>query len=589
MAPKTEIPTPVPAGGTVQWVGLEELAAAPAFQEMLHREFPEDATSWADPVTRRTFLTLAGASAALAGIGCSPRPASRERILPYVRQPEDMTLGLPLYFATGFTLGGVCTGVLAKSREGRPVKLEGNPSHPTSNGAIDAITQASLLCLYDPDRSRQILKRSNPSGWESLVAELRPTLERLRTEGKAIRLLTDTIGSPALGGLILEFLATYPTAKWVQYEPANRDNAREGARLVYGEAVNTVYDFSKAYRVLSLDCDFLTCLPGSMRYSRDFNKLRNTHLKEKAPEKKEEPKKEGHSHGDAEGRVPTAEEMNRLYVVESMLTATGAVADHRLPLRSADVEAFARAVARELGVAGVGDSPAPEAARAWIAPLVADLKAHAGRSVVVAGDHQPPAVHALAHAMNGALGNIGQTVRNFSTAEVRPDNQAAQFRELVGEMADGKVSALLVIGANPVYTAPADVNFKGAMAKVPLKVHMGLHLDETGRECDWHLNEAHYLETWGDGRGHDGTASICQPLIAPLFNGRSPLELIASLLPDRGGELNPRGIVKAFWQKNWPANGGSTPNFETTWQKALQEGVIPNSARPPFGGQPNAG
>ena len=231
----------------------------------------------------------------------------------------------------------------------------------------------------------------------------------------------------------------------------------------------------------------------------------------------------------------------------------------------------------------------PEGAQAWIAPLVADLKAHDGRSVVVAGDHQPPAVHALAHAMNAALGNIGTTVLNFAPAEVRPDNQTALFRELVGEMAAGSVAALIVIGTNPVFTSPADVDFKAALQKVPLKVHMGSHLDETGTECTWHINEAHYLETWGDGRGHDGTASICQPLIAPLFNGRSPLELIASLLPDRGGELNARGIVKAFWQKNWPANGGSTTNFEAAWQKALQEGVIPNSARPRVDKQPNAG
>src|SRR5262249_7186357 len=298
MAVTTDVPTPAEPGGTAQWVGLEELAEDPAFQEMLHREFPEDATAWSDPVTRRQFLTLAGASVALAGIGCSPRMASPEKIYPYVRQPEQVTLGVPLFFATGSTVGGVCTGVLAKSREGRPIKLEGNPTHPTSTGAIDAITQASLLNLYDPDRSRLVLKNGIPTGWDAAVTELRTELNRLRGEGKAIRLLTDTIGSPALGGLILEeFLKFFSTAKspakWIQFEPANRDNAREGSRLAYGEYVNTTYDFTKAYRVLSLDADFLTCMPGSLRYSRDFNRLRNTHLRE----------------GD---RVPTANELNEL-------------------------------------------------------------------------------------------------------------------------------------------------------------------------------------------------------------------------------------------------------------------------------------
>src|SRR5262245_1594220 len=574
MAVTTDVATPAEPAGTEQWVGLEELADTPAFQEMLHREFPEDATAWADPVSRRQFIALAGASVALAGAGCwSPRPASPEKIYPYVRQPEQMTLGLPLFFATGFTVGGVCTGVLAKSREGRPIKLEGNPTHPSSTGAIDAITQASLLNLYDPDRSRLVLKNGVPTGWDNAVTELRTELNRLREERKAIRLLTDTIGSPALGGLILEeFLKVFPSAKWVQYEPASRDNAREGGKLAYGDYVNTTYDFTKAYRVLSLDADFLTCMPGSLRYSRDFNRLRNTHLRE----------------GD---RVPTANELNRLYVVESMLTPTGGVADHRLPMRSADVEAFARAVARELGVTSAGDAQPPAAGRDWVGPIAKDLLAFRGKSLVIAGDHQPPAVHALAHVMNGVLGNIGTTILNFSPAEVRPANQAAEFKDLVKEMNSGSVAALIMIGVNPVFTSPADVDFATALSRVRLTVHMGSHADETAGLCNYHFNEAHFLETWGDGRGHDGTASICQPLIAPLFNGHSPLELIASLIPDRPPEAptTPREIVKAFWRKNWPANGGSTTNFDAAWQRALQDGVIPNSARPAVDKQPNAG
>src|SRR5262245_34329080 len=236
MVRRSDIPETADGGGSADlWAGLEEWANTPEFHDMLHREFPEDATAWTDPISRRAFLTIAGATAALAGAGCSPRPASRERIYPYVRQPEEMTPGVPLFFATGFTLNGITTGVLAKSREGRPIKLEGNPTHPGSNGGIDSVAQASLLNLYDPDRSRQLAKRNNPSGWENFVAELRGALGRIKGQGKAIRILCETVNSPTLGAVLAEFERTYPTAKVVQWEPAGRDYAREGGRLAFGE------------------------------------------------------------------------------------------------------------------------------------------------------------------------------------------------------------------------------------------------------------------------------------------------------------------------------------------------------------------
>jgi MoCo/4Fe-4S cofactor protein with predicted Tat translocation signal len=563
MARRTEVPE--------QWTGLEEWAGTPEFRDMLHREFPEDATAWADPVSRRTFLTLAGATVALAGIGCSPRPASREKIYPYVRQPEQLTLGLPLFFATGFTLGGITTGVLAKSREGRPIKLEGNPSHPGSLGSIDSIAQASILNLYDPDRSRQITRLNVPSGWDTAVSTLRIALDRLRADGKAIRILTDTVGSPSLGQALADLQAAFPTTKWIQYEPAGRDNVREGGKLAYGAYVNTIYDFTKALRVVSLDADFLVTGPSSVRYARDFNQLRSSHIKE----------------GD---RVPTADEMNRLYVVESMLTATGAVADHRVPMRSADVDAFTRALARELGV-NAGDVKAPGDSAKMVSAIAKDLQAFKGRSIVIAGDHHSSAVHALVHAINGALGNIGTTVINTEPVEVKATNQAEEFKALVAEMNAGTVGALFILGVNPVFTSPADVEFKAALGRVGLKVHLGTHVDETAVLCDWHINEAHYLETWGDGRAFDGTASISQPLIAPLFNGHSALELIAYLLPDRpeqSQQLHPREVVKAYWRKNWPTNGGSTTNFDSAWQAALRDGVIPGTARARVDKQPAA-
>ncbi|HEX3151871.1 MAG TPA: TAT-variant-translocated molybdopterin oxidoreductase [Gemmataceae bacterium] len=570
MVRSTDVPTPVPAGDTELWSGLEEWAGTPEFRDMLHREFPEDATAWTDPVSRRTFLTLAGATAALAGVGCSPRMASREKIYPYTRQPAEMTPGLPLFFATGFTLNGITTGVLAKSREGRPIKLEGNPTHPGSLGGIDSVAQASLLNLYDPDRSRQILnKKNNPTAWEAMVGELKSAVGRMKADGKAIRILTETINSPTMGAVLTEFERTYPTAKVVQWEPAGRDNVREGAKLAFGEPVNIIYDFTKALRVVALDSDFLVSDRSSTRYARDFNQLRRTHLKE----------------GD---RVPAENELNRLYAVESMLTATGAVADHRLPIRSADVEGFARALAAAVGLTLPGSAPTVSAdQQKWVAAIAKDLQAYKGKSAVIAGDHQSPAVHAIAHAINGALGNVGATVLVTAPIEVRPSSPAADLKTLVAEMNAGSVGALFILGGNPIYTAPTDLKFADALGRVGIKVHLGSHQDETAVVCDWHVNEAHFLETWNDGRAYDGTVSICQPLIAPLFGGRSGIELLSALLSETA-ELAPREIVKNYWRKNWPANGGSVGGFDAGWQLALRDGVIPGTAAARVDKQPAA-
>jgi MoCo/4Fe-4S cofactor protein with predicted Tat translocation signal len=576
MGHKTDVTTPAPAGGSKDiWRGLEEWAETPEFQDMLHREFPDDATSWTDPVTRRTFLTLAGATAALAGAGCSPRPASKEPIYPYVKQPEQITLGLPLFFATGFTQGGVTTGVLAKSREGRPIKLEGNPDHPSSLGGIDSIAQSSLLNLYDPDRSRQVMKKGVPTSYSTALTEVRLTLDRLRANGKTIRVLTESIGSPTLRAVLGDFLKSYGLGReaWVQYDAIGRENVREGSRTAFGSVVTTTYDFSKAKRIFSLDADFLNGMAGATRYARDFNRNRNTHLK-----------------GD---KVPTADEMNRLYVAESMLSPTGAVADHRLPVRSADVELIARALAQAVGVPGAAEVNIPDTyAKNFVATAAADLKALGAESVVVAGDHQPPAVHAIAHAINQALGSVGagKPVQFRAADDADQPSSAKAFTDLVDAMSKKQVDCLLILGANPAFTAAADLDFKAALARVGLKIHLGSHLDETGVLCDYHFNETHYLETWGDGRGHDGTVTICQPLIAPLFDGHSALDLLAGLikesanpsakdaLADRAGQ-SPREMVKAYWEKNWPqaTNGGT---FEDRWQTALRDGVIPGTEWP---------
>ncbi len=557
--------TPPAAGGNGDdlWLGLEDFADTPAFTEMLGREFPEDATAWGDPVSRRTFLTLSAASVALAGIGCSPRPASKERIYPYVKQPDQLTPGVPLFFATGYTHQGVTTGVLAKSREGRPVKVEGNPSHPGSLGSSDVFMQASLLNLYDPDRSRSIIngKTGEEVAWETALSQLRAKLPR----SARVRVLTETVGSPTLADAIGKFTAQFADAQWVQYEPVNRDNVREGARLAFGDVVNAIYDFTKATRVVSLDSDFMGCGVGGVRYARDFNTLRVTAVAGTD--------KDGH----AAMVPPSAEKMNRLYAVESTLSPTGAVADHRLPLKSSEIESFARALAKAVGAdAGAGGALSDYATK-WLAPLAKDLLASKGKSVVVVGDHQPPAVHAIAHHINSVLGNVGETVRLTRPVEAKATNQLAEFKKLVADMNAKAVDVLFILGVNPAYSSPADLNFPDALKQVPMSVHMGAHVDETAVQSDYHVNEAHYLETWGDGRAFDGTVSVSQPLIAPLFHGHSCLELVAGLTKDAPFTTG-QELVRAFWQ-NQPKDGTAT-DFGAWWQHVLQDGVVPGSAFP---------
>src|SRR5713226_8487564 len=310
--------------GKTYWRSLEELADSPIFEEFVQREFPQQAEEWNDPVERRTFLKLMGASLALAGLsGCVIQPP--EKVVPYVKQPEEETPGRGLWFATAFSLGGIATPLLARSNEGRPTKVEGNPDHPNNrnsdpndkgSGATDIFSQASILTLYDPDRSQTPLYRGETRPWSQFVAEIRSAIDKENDglkakKGAGLRFLTETVTSPTLAAQMRSILADFPEAKWHQYEPVNRDNARAGAMMAFGQPVNTIYDFSKADRILSLGSDFLSAMPGTLRYARDFASKRRMN--------------------DGKG------EMNRLYVVESTPTITGANADHRLTMRPSEM------------------------------------------------------------------------------------------------------------------------------------------------------------------------------------------------------------------------------------------------------------
>jgi MoCo/4Fe-4S cofactor protein with predicted Tat translocation signal len=550
--------------GKHYWRSLEELAETEEFNSMLRREFPASA-DWNDPVDRRQFLKLMAAQLALAGLtACTRQPT--ELILPYVRKPEEVVPGEPLYFATAMPLGGVATGVLVESHEGRPTKIEGNPDHPASLGATNQFAQASILDLYDPDRAQTITNYGEIRPWSAFVAELLAALsEQSASAGAGLRFLTGTVTSPTLTSQLRQVLKDFPAARWHQYEPASSDGARLGAHLAFGMPVNTIYHFDKADVILSLDSDFLSCGPASLRYARQFTARRRLDGFQISAT---------HSHASL-----NKSEMNRLYVVESTPSNTGAVADHRLPLLPSQIERFARTLAVRLGALPESAPGADYTAHSnWMTALVSDLQKARGRSIVIAGDYQPPVVHLMAHAINHALGNVGTTVTYTDPIEAYPDQAQAvdhinSLRELVRDMDAGKVELLVIIGCNPVYAAPADLNFAEALKKVKLRIHLSLYNDETSELCHWHIPEAHYLESWSDARAYDGTVTIIQPLIKPLYQGKTAHELLAvfSNQPERSSY----DIVREYWRAQAPAG-----DFEEFWRKALRDGVVANTAFP---------
>jgi MoCo/4Fe-4S cofactor protein with predicted Tat translocation signal len=554
--------------GKQYWRALEELSETPEFQAWVEDEFP-NRKSLAE-IDRRSMLKFMGASLALAGLaGCRSLVMDEEKIVPYVKQPEDIVPGEPLYYASAFTMQGYAKGVLVEQHEGRPTKIEGNPDHPASLGATDIFMQASLLDLYDPDRLRNVMQTRDLSTWAAFWRSVRSALETADAEGKGVRILTENITSPTVAAYIGQLQAKHPSVKWHQYEPTQSTGAYLGNQAMFGTPLNTYYDLSNAARIVTLDAEFLVSMPGSLKYARQF----------------------------ANGRriQGTEGDMNRLYAFESMPTVTGASADHRFVVKPSEVEGVARAIATRLGISGaIGGSTSVD--NAVIDAVVRDLQAFPGRSVVIPGDHQPTAVHALAHAINGALGNVGQTVFYTDPVEAQSENHMDSLRNLVAEMAAGQVDMLLILGGNPVYSSPSDIDFAGALKNVRYRVHHTYHFNETSKalqamnrvqgEEAWILPDTHFLEAWGDARAFDGTLSIQQPLIHPIFQGKSILEVVAGLGGDaRGGQE----LLKAF-------HGGPSPSpdFDKTWRRWLHQGMVPNSAFPTkspaiAGSVPNSG
>jgi molybdopterin-containing oxidoreductase family iron-sulfur binding subunit len=542
------------APGESIWRSLDELNRSPVWSEDLSREFAEGESEWDSGVSRRNFLQLLGASLALAGAttGCSRRV--EEQIVPYVNPPEQIVAGKPLHFATALTHDGYARGVLVESHEGRPTKIEGNPDHPASLGAADIFMQASILDLYDPDRSQVITRGQDISSWGAFASELRSRLSA-RSDGDGIALLTGPYASPTFLDQLAEFSARFPKAQWCCHDPVGNSDRAE----------LPLYAFDKADVVLSLDSDFLFAEPMSLRYSRQFIDRRRVR------------------------RDRT--EMNRLYVVESTPTLTGSMADHRLPVRPSEMAAVADEILRRLD-GNTGAASLPHTIAQWVAAVADDLlqaRKNGKPTLVVAGAWQSPAVHDAIDEMNRKLGNIGSTVTSF---EIPRPAIARSLRELTADIRGGGIDTLLILDANPAYSAPADISFASALAefssaeqggvKRNFSAHLGSHSDETAFRCQWHIPLSHALEAWGDAQTPDGVASIVQPLIAPLYDSKSIIEVMEALLdrPDRSGYQAVR--------QHWAGTGASksAAGFESWWVAALKRGVIEQSALVPAAAPP---
>ncbi|MEP7124086.1 MAG: TAT-variant-translocated molybdopterin oxidoreductase [Byssovorax sp.] len=542
------------APGQAHWRSLGELHGSAAFAGQAEREFPEGASEAPSGFGRRRFISLMGASLALGGlVGCR-RP--EETIVPYTRAPEEVIPGRPLYFATALPMLGTAFGLIVESHEGRPTKIEGNPRHPESLGATSAFLQASVLDLYDPDRSDSPRQGGEKRTWDEAAALLRRVGEEAKsTKGRGLAILTEAHRSPTLARLLGELQSTLPEARLVRYEPLGRDEALEGARLVFGRFLETALDVAKAKVLVTLDSDLLVAEGSPLKQARGFAAGR-----------------------DIESLGAAG--MSRLYAVESAFSITGAAADHRLRIARHLVPRVALALARELARLGVdlGElTPALEPTAALdaraarlVKAMAADLASRRGEGLVVAGRGQPAAVHAVVQTLNHALGNVGKTVRYVAAFEAPAG--PARVVELARAMRAGEVDTLLILGGNPVYDAPADSHFAAALGQVKRSIHLATHVDDTGARATWHLNRAHALESWGDLRAEEGTASIVQPLIAPIFGGRTDCEVI-DLLLGRGRKAHE--LVRATWQ-----SGVAALDFDKTFRRALHDGLWAGSASP---------
>ena len=526
------------------WRSLEQIADRPEYRDALEREFPDGASELTDGVSRRELIQLLGASLSLAGLAGCRRPV--EEIVPYVTPPEDSITGIPRFYATTMPFRRSAYGVIVESHEGRPTKIEGNPSHPSTVGASSSRIQASVLGLYDPDRSQSVTLKGERRTWNDFVAAWGQLAAAHAGDGGAgLAVLSESFASPTMARLASELRVRYPKAQWATYDAVSDEQRLAGLRQATGRDVDLMVRLDRAAVILCLDADPLLTDPEMIRHARGF----------------------------AAGRRPaTGSAMNRLYAVEGVYSLTGAMADHRLRLESRRIAPFLAALAARLGVPGAATAPGPDIEGVdprWIDAVVKDLQANRGKGVILAGERQPAAVHAAVCAVNSHLGNTGSTVSYYETRDAALPS-VSSLSTLVAAMNGGTIQTLVILGGNPVYDAPADLDFASALSKVPHAIALSHTVDETASKTEWHIPLAHYLESWGDARAVGGTLSVVQPLILPLFGGRSAIEVLALMA---GGKDRPgHEIVRETWR---PILGEA--GFDTKWNRVLHDGLLAGS------------
>lgn len=532
--------------GQKMWRSLEDLAETPSFQELLHREMPRQAAELGN-VDRRRFLQLSGASLGLAGLAaCTKQPP--EKIVPYVRRPEDVVPGKPMFFATSMNQTGYAVPVLAESHMGRPTKLEGNPEHPASQGGTSAITQAETLNLYDPDRSQAILHLGQIRTWSAFVQQAEGLNQALGAAGgEGLAVLTGAVTSPTTRRLLDRLLGDMPAAKHYVHEPL-LGNEAEGIRRATGSSGSLLFDFKQADVVLSVDADFVSDGPNAVRYSKDLASRRKALT------------------------VEEAGQMSRLYSVESMPYCLSTVADHRLAVKPTQMGQFLVALAAKLGVAGGSAVSGDDRFNAWVEEVAADLQAHAGRSAVVVGPYLDADLHALGLAINQSLGNLGTTLRLQESLEA----EGYSLADLTVDLNAGNVTTLVILGgANPVYNSAVDMDFGAAMRNAVTRIHHGLFIDETAELCQWQIPQSHSLESWGDLRSGDGVACLVQPIVNPLYDSKTTDQVLAALLGL--GDQEAESLVQETWTEWHGSEGaaaGANANFTKFWRRSLHDGMV---------------
>ncbi len=528
--------------GRVFWRSLDELAQSDEFHAYLENEFPSLARAPASTssLDRRALLKGMAASVVLAGLtGC--KWDSDEKALPYVKTPEFVVPGNAKYYASAVTLGGYAMPLLGKTESGRPIKLEGNPDHPATQGASDPFLQAALLGLYDPDRSQAPLYRGKPSSWQAAddaLSQERTAMDA--NQGDGFRLLTGAVTSPTLLRQIADMTARWPKARWHVLEPINQDRRLQATQLVYGRSLDRHLQLDQAQIVISLDDDVLGPGPHQMVHAKAWSKQRQAFRS---------------GHGEC-----------RLFVAEPALSLTGARSENRLIVAPARIGLLIRALAQALDI-GTGSVDLSAREQQWLKAVLAALDGHHAQTLVTAGSHQAPEIQALALAINDRLGS--RALRFSEPVIAAPPDGSQSIAVLTQDMAAGNVSTLLMVDVNPLYATAADLGLREAFEKVALRIHAGLHFDESAADSHWHLSLQHELETWSDARAIDGTVSIVQPLVRPFYSVRSQHEILARLL---GGSDEARNIVQATWLESWGND------FAARWSDSLVRGFVADSA-----------